>query len=104
MLFEVDRIATLHSSEFLALLKQGEPYGVGNEPPQFAVRARLKNHVLMGRNREHARLELEDSSGLLKVLWWFHKLPCLQKGDLVRVVGTYDYVDCKLLCINFARL
>ncbi|WP_120945342.1 MULTISPECIES: hypothetical protein [Helicobacter] len=104
MLFEVDRIATLHSSVFLALLKQGEPYGVGNPTPQFAVCARLKNYNFMGRNRAHARLELEDGSGSLKVLWWFHKLPALQEGDLVRVVGTYDYVDRELLCMDFALL
>ncbi|WP_104696003.1 hypothetical protein [Helicobacter salomonis] len=100
MLFEVDRIATLHSQEFLELLKKGEPYGVGNEIPRFAVCARLKDCAYMGRALEHARFILEDDSGVLKVLWWFHKLPRLQEGDLVRVVGTYDHIDRKLFCLE----
>ncbi|TSA86239.1 hypothetical protein [Helicobacter mehlei] len=107
--FRVDQIATLYHPRFVQLYQQGEPYGVGNAEPLFEVCATLNHWSYVGkRSKAHLHLELADTSASLVCKWWFHKLKNPEErlivGGKICVVGTYDYVDRELKCLEIKEI
>jgi single-stranded-DNA-specific exonuclease len=58
--------------ELAAVLEPLSPFGPGNPKPVFASRALLVQKAeLVGRNKEHCRLEVADQAGNTQpILWW----------------------------------
>lgn len=86
---EVDADVPLSSITFQLAqrLQELEPYGMGNPKPLFAVSAKVKDVMSLGKTGSHCKLLLEDENTILEVLQFnTSKEKCLQKGAAAQFV------------------
>lgn len=83
--------ASAFTEEFLAELKQLEPFGHGFERPQFLIHGRVSEGWTMGQDAQHLGFALEERSIKAVAFQKGHLASSLRPGTLVRFHATLQW-------------
>lgn len=77
------------TSQFFTTLEQLEPYGNANLAPLFAVQGVVEQFTTIGQQKNHIKIDLKTSTGVLKCLFFDGVVRCsgIQQGQELTLIG-----------------